>query len=150
MIAMRASLTKFADGGTAGWGVLQRNQEKVMEKWDAYDSNYQSLQEIAADVESVTEEQLRDEGRAHEAFQGELLILRDQALEVIDRGSEEAAARENARDEPGKLKLLGDRFKAAYNGIDAQLAEMRTFLADVDATHSFETLEYQMQAVGDA
>ena len=40
MIAMRSSLTKFTDGGTAGWGALQRNLEKVMGKWDAYDSNY--------------------------------------------------------------------------------------------------------------
>ena len=95
MIAMRNSLTKFTDGGTAGWGALKRNLDKVMGKWDAYDSNYQSLQEFAADVESVTEEMLRDKARAHEAFQGELLILRDQALEVIDRGSEEAAAQEN-------------------------------------------------------
>ena len=92
MIAMRNSLTKFNDGGTAGWGDLQRNLEKLLGKWDAYDSEFQSLVEFAADVESVTEELLRDEARAHEAFQGELLILRDQAQEVIDRGLEEAEA----------------------------------------------------------
>ena len=94
MIAMRNSLTKFTDGRTTGWGALERNLDKVMGKWDAYDSNYQSLVEFAADVESVTEEQLRNEAQAHQAFQGELLILRDEALEVIDRGSEEAAAQE--------------------------------------------------------
>ena len=40
---------------------------------------------------------------------------------------------------------MGDRFKAAYDGIDAQLAEMRTFLADVETRHTFEMLEYQTE-----
>ena len=145
MIAMRNSLTKFTDGRTTGWGALGRNLDKLMEKWDAYDSNYQSLVEFAADVESVMEEQLRNDAQAHQAFQGELLILRDEALEVIDRGSEETVAQENARDKDKKLKLMGDRFKAAYDGIDVQLAEMRTSLADVDTRHSFELLEYQSE-----
>ena len=84
MYAMRNALTKFTDGRTTGWGALQRNLEKLMEKWDAYDSCYQSLVEFAADVDSVTEAHLRNEAQAHQDFQGELLILRDEALVVID------------------------------------------------------------------
>ena len=87
MIAMRNSLTKFTDGRTTGWGALGRNLDNLMEKWDAYDSNYQSLVEFAADVKSVTEEQLRTDAQAHQAFQGELLILRDEAQVVIERGT---------------------------------------------------------------
>ena len=48
---MRNSLTKFTDGRTTGWGAPGSNLDKLMEKWDAYDSNYQSLVEFAADVE---------------------------------------------------------------------------------------------------
>ena len=59
MFAMRNALTKFTDGRTTGWGALERNLEKLMEKWNACDSVFQSLVELAADVESVTEEQLR-------------------------------------------------------------------------------------------
>merc|ERR1712215_360678 len=95
----------------------------------------------------VTEEQLWNETQAHQALHGELLILRDEALEVIDRGSEEAAAQENAHDKDKKLKLMGDRFKAAYDGIDVQLAEMRASFVDVDAMPSFEVLGYLSEQV---
>ena len=98
MIAMRNSLTKFTDGRTTGWAALGCNLNNLMEKWDAYDSNYQSLVEFAADVESVMEEQLGTDAQAHQAFQGELLILRDEAQVVIDRGTQEAVALENACD----------------------------------------------------
>ena len=58
MIAMRNGLTKFTGDSTAGWGQLGRNLNNLMEKWDAYDSNFESLMNFAAEVESVTEEQI--------------------------------------------------------------------------------------------
>lgn len=147
MHAMRTTLVKFTGGRTTGWGALKRNLETLMQKSDAYDSCYQSLVEFAADVESVTEAQLRNEAQAHQDFQGELLILRDEALVVIDQGTEEAAAQEHTRDKDKKLKLHGDRFKVAYDGIDAQLAEVRASFVDVDTTPSFEVLEFLSERV---
>ena len=90
----------------------------------------------------MTDEQLRRGEQAHQDLHGELLILIDEAQVVIDRGSAEVAAQEHARDKDKKLKLLGERFKAAYEGIDAWLAEMRASFVDVDTSPSFQLLEY--------
>ena len=58
MIAMRNSLTKFTDGRTTGWTALGRSLNNLIEKWDTYDDNFDSLVGFSAEVESVTEEQL--------------------------------------------------------------------------------------------
>ena len=96
MIAMRNSLAKFTDGRTAGWTALGRSLNNLMEKWDAYDDNYESFVGFAAEVETVTEEQLRADAEAHQTFQSDLMILRDEVQVVLDRGHEEAMAQENA------------------------------------------------------
>ena len=71
------------------------------------------------------------------------MILRDEAQIVVDHGQQEADALENVRDKDKKIKIMGDRFKAAYDGIDASLVDIRTTLADVDTRFSMELLEYQ-------
>ena len=143
MIAMRNSLTKFTDGRTTGWMALGHSLNNLIEKWDAYDDNYESLVGFAAEVESVTEEQLRADAEAHQTFQSDLMILRDEVQVVLDNGQEAAVAQENARDKDKRIKQMGDRFKAAYDGIDAVLTEMKTSLGDEAMRFSLDLLEYQ-------
>ena len=98
---------------------------------------------FAAEVETVTEEQRQADADAHQTFQSDLMILRDEAQSVIDAGHEAAVAQENARDKDKKVKQMGDRFKATYDGIDAMLTEMKTSLGDEARRFLLDLLEYQ-------
>ena len=96
MIAMRQSLAKFADGRTTGWRSLGRQLNHLLDLWGEYDDNYESLVGFAAEVETVTEEQRQAAAEAHQTFQSDLMILRDEVQVVLDNGHEAAVAQENA------------------------------------------------------
>ena len=143
MHAIRMSLAKFTEGRTTGWKALGRSLDRLMELWEKYDDLYKSLVGFAAEVETVTEEQRRADREAHQTFQSDLLILRDEVQLVVDAGHEASEALEPERDKDKRIKQMGERFEAAYNGIDAALAEMKTSLADENTRYSLDLLNYK-------
>ena len=50
---------------------------------------------FAAEVETVTEEQRRADGEAHQTFQSDLMILRDKVQLILDAGHEASEAQEH-------------------------------------------------------
>ena len=58
------------------------------------------------------------------------MILRNEVQVILDAGHEASVAQENEQDKDKRVKQMGDRFKAAYDGIDTALTEMKTSLED--------------------
>ena len=96
MIALRQSLAKFADGRTTGWRSLGRQQSHLLGLWDEYDDNYESFVRFAEEAEAFTEEQRQATADAHQTFQSDLMILRDDVQLVLDAGREADEAQEDA------------------------------------------------------
>merc|ERR1711867_141097 len=109
-------------------GALGRSLDNLMELWGKYDDLYESLVGFAAEVETVTEEQRRADGEAHQTFQSDLLILRNEVQLVLDAGHEASVAQEREGDKDKRIKQMGERFEAAYDGIAIALTEMKTSL----------------------
>ena len=84
MIAMRQSLAKFADGRTTGWRSLGRQLSHLQDLWGEYDDNYESFVRFAEEAEAFTEEQRQAMADAHQTFQSDLMILRDDVQLVLD------------------------------------------------------------------
>ena len=96
MIALRQSLAKFANGRTTGWRSLGRQVNHLLDLWGEYDDNYESLVGFAAEVKAVTEEQRQATAEAHQTFQSDLMILRDDVQLVLNAGREANEAQEDA------------------------------------------------------
>ena len=143
MHALRVSLAKQADRRTAGWRMLGRSLDRLMELWDKYDDLYESLVGFAQEVESVTDQQRQADKEAHQTFQSDVLTLRDEVQEVVDAGYAASEALKHEQTKDKKIKQMGEKFEAAYNGIDAALAEMKTSLADENTRYSLDLLKYK-------
>ena len=76
----------------------------------------------------ISEQEAEDSRAAHEQFQTQFFTLMGRVQDAIDKAREEEEAQEEANLKVSKVRLLGERWGAAYHRIETVLGELKTRL----------------------